>query len=133
MSNKKTQKSDCGQVLLISRGILAKVAGRRVILVLNLGKQGRLALELPLLLSPSFIPKGCRNSLLLLPLSARRMAPKLLMNMLMALRPRSRKILIPDVPPEVRTTTYQGMVIAGIGVLCVSAVIAAVLFVFLVA
>jgi hypothetical protein len=61
------------------------------------------------------------------------MAPKLLMNMLMALRQRSRKILIPDVPPAVRTTTYQGMVIAGIGVLCVSAVIAAVLFVFLVA
>lgn len=55
------------------------------------------------------------------------------MNMLMALRQRSRKILIPDVPPAVRTTTYQGMVIAGIGVLCVSAVIAAVLFVFLVA
>ena len=59
------------------------------------------------------------------------MAPKLLMSMLMALRQRSRKILIPDVPPAVRTTTYQGMVIACIGVLCVSAVIAAVLFVFL--
>jgi hypothetical protein len=45
---------------------------------------------------------------------------------------RSNKILIPDVPP-VRTTTYQGVVIASIGALCVSVVIVAVLFVFLVA
>jgi hypothetical protein len=49
----------------------------------------------------------------------------------MVLRTRSRKILIPDVPPMVRNTTYQGVVIAGIGVFCVSVVIAAVLFVFL--
>jgi hypothetical protein len=45
----------------------------------------------------------------------------------MALR---KKILIPDVPPS-RTTSYQGMVIAGIGALCVSTVIVAVLVVFL--
>jgi hypothetical protein len=49
----------------------------------------------------------------------------------MTLRPRSRKILIPDVPPPVRSTTHQGMVIAGLGVFCVSVVLAAVLFVFL--
>lgn len=59
------------------------------------------------------------------------MASKLLLDCLMALRTKSRKILIPDVPPMVRTTTYQGVVIAGIGVFCVSVVIAAVLFVFL--
>lgn len=49
----------------------------------------------------------------------------------MTLRARSRKILIPDVPPAVKTTSHQGVVIAGIGVFCVSVVIAAVLFVFL--
>jgi hypothetical protein len=47
----------------------------------------------------------------------------------MALR-RSKKILIPDVPPA-RTTTYQGVVIASVGALCVSVVIVAVLLVFL--
>jgi len=50
----------------------------------------------------------------------------------MALRVKSRKILIPDVrPPVGEATTYQGLVIAGIGVFCGSVVIAAVLFVFL--
>jgi hypothetical protein len=49
----------------------------------------------------------------------------------MALRVKSRKILIPDVPPVGESTTYQGLVIAGIGVFCGSVVIAAVLFVFL--
>ncbi len=47
----------------------------------------------------------------------------------MVLRTKSRKILIPDVPPHV--ITHQGVVIAGIGVFCVSVVIVAVLFVFL--
>jgi hypothetical protein len=49
----------------------------------------------------------------------------------MALFTKSRKILIPDVPPEVKQTNRQGLVIAGIGVFCASVVIAAVLFVFL--
>ena len=49
----------------------------------------------------------------------------------MVLRTKSRRILIPEVPPAVKTTTHQGMVIAGIGVFCVSVVIVAVLFVFL--
>jgi hypothetical protein len=49
----------------------------------------------------------------------------------MALRKKSRKILIPDVPPTVETITHQGVVIAGIGAFCVSVVIVAVLVVFL--
>lgn len=49
----------------------------------------------------------------------------------MALGVKSRKILIPDVPPVARSTTYQGLVMAGIGVFCGSVVIAAFLFVFL--
>ena len=48
----------------------------------------------------------------------------------MALRAKSRKILIPDVPPVVKSTTKQGLVIAGIGVFCMSMVIVAMLFVF---
>jgi hypothetical protein len=48
----------------------------------------------------------------------------------MALRTKSRKILIPDVPPAVKPITHQSVVIAGIGVFCVSVVIVAVLFVF---
>jgi hypothetical protein len=49
----------------------------------------------------------------------------------MALRAKSRKILIPDVPPVVRSTNRQGLVIAGLGVFCMTVVLAAVLFVFL--
>ena len=49
----------------------------------------------------------------------------------MALQARSRKILISDVPPVVESITKQGLVIAGIGLFCMSMVIAAVLFVFL--
>ena len=49
----------------------------------------------------------------------------------MTFRAKSRKILIPDVSPVVETTTRQGMIVAGIGVFCMSVVIAAVLFVFL--
>ena len=53
----------------------------------------------------------------------------------MALRVKSRKILIPDVPPVTKIdnlpTSYRGLVIAGIGVFCGSVVIAVVLFVFL--
>jgi type VI protein secretion system component VasF len=49
----------------------------------------------------------------------------------MALRAKSRKILIPDVPPVVRSTNRQGLVIASLGVFCMSVVLAAVLFVFL--
>jgi len=49
----------------------------------------------------------------------------------MALFTKSRRILIPDVPPTVKQTTQQGLVIAGIGVFCASVVLAAVLFVFL--
>jgi hypothetical protein len=47
----------------------------------------------------------------------------------MTLRSRSRKILIPDVPPSAQSIN-QGLVIAGIGVFCATLVIAAVLFVF---
>jgi hypothetical protein len=47
----------------------------------------------------------------------------------MALRIRSKKILIPDVPPRAMRK-HQDLVIAGIGVFCATVVIAAVLFVF---
>jgi len=47
------------------------------------------------------------------------------------LRPKSRKILIPDVPPRVKSSARQGLVIAGIGVFCASLVIVAVALVFL--
>jgi len=55
----------------------------------------------------------------------------MLSNFRMALFTKSRKILIPDVPPAVKQTSQQGLVIAGIGVFCASVVLAAVLFVFL--
>jgi hypothetical protein len=48
----------------------------------------------------------------------------------MTLPIKSKKILIPDVPPRTGHTTKQGLVIAGIGALCASVVIAAALFVF---
>jgi hypothetical protein len=47
----------------------------------------------------------------------------------MALRIKSKKILIPDVPPPVMRK-HQNLVIAGIGVFCTTVVIAAVVFVF---
>jgi hypothetical protein len=57
------------------------------------------------------------------------MASKMLYQNTMALRIKSKKILIPDVsPPAVRK--YQDLVIAGIGVFCATMVIAAVVFVF---
>jgi hypothetical protein len=49
----------------------------------------------------------------------------------MTLRIKSKKILIPDVPPPSAHTTKQGLVIAGIGAFCASVVVAAALFVFL--
>jgi len=49
----------------------------------------------------------------------------------MMLGAKPRKILIPDVPPPVKSPPRQGLVIAGIGVFCASAVIAAVVLVFL--
>jgi len=51
--------------------------------------------------------------------------------MALPLRTKSRRILIPDVSPAVKTITRQGVVIAGIGVFCATVVIVAVLFVFL--
>jgi hypothetical protein len=48
----------------------------------------------------------------------------------MMLRAKSRKILIPDVPPSVKSPAHQGLVIASIGVFCASVVIAAVVLVF---
>jgi hypothetical protein len=47
----------------------------------------------------------------------------------MALRIKSRKILIPDVPPPAMQK-HQVLVIAGIGVFCATVVIAPVVFAF---
>jgi hypothetical protein len=44
-------------------------------------------------------------------------------------RHKSKKILIPDVPPPV-AGARQGLVIAGIGVFCATVVLAALAFVF---
>jgi len=44
---------------------------------------------------------------------------------------KSKRILIPDVPPPTARESEPGLVIAGIGIFCASVVIAAVLFVFL--
>lgn len=43
---------------------------------------------------------------------------------------KSKKILIPDVPPPSIPTTNQGLIVAGIGVFCAGVVMAALLFVF---
>ena len=43
----------------------------------------------------------------------------------------SKKILIPDVPPPTIRKGQQELVIAGMGILCATVAIAAVLFVFL--
>jgi hypothetical protein len=48
----------------------------------------------------------------------------------MVFRRKSRKILIPDVPPEVKTLKQQATVIASIGIFCISVVLVAVLLVF---
>jgi len=48
----------------------------------------------------------------------------------MTLRIKSKKILIPDVPPPLARTTKQGLVIAGIGGFCASVVVAAALLFF---
>jgi len=48
----------------------------------------------------------------------------------MMLRMKSKKILISDMPPPSMRDARQSLVIAGIGALCASVVIAAVLFVF---
>jgi len=44
---------------------------------------------------------------------------------------KTKKILIPDVPPSSGREQEAGIVIAGIGIFCASVVIAAMLFVFL--
>jgi hypothetical protein len=44
---------------------------------------------------------------------------------------KSRRILIPDVPPPTRREIDQDLVIAGIGCFCASILIGALLFVFL--
>jgi hypothetical protein len=44
---------------------------------------------------------------------------------------KTKKILIPDVPPPSNRETEAGLVIAGIGIFCASVVIVAMLFVFL--
>jgi hypothetical protein len=44
---------------------------------------------------------------------------------------KTKKILIPDVPPSNARETEAGIVIAGIGIFCAAVVIAAMLFVFL--
>jgi hypothetical protein len=49
----------------------------------------------------------------------------------MVLRAKSKKILIPDVPPPVKSPNRQSLVIAGIGIFCATVVIAAVVLVFL--
>jgi len=59
------------------------------------------------------------------------MALKVHCELPMPLQFKSKKILVPDVPPPTTGSSNQGLVIAGIGVLCASVVIAAVLFVFL--
>lgn len=60
------------------------------------------------------------------------MAPKLLHLQAMTLPfVKSKKILIPDVPPPSVRESDPRLVIAGIGVFCASVVLAAMLFVFL--
>lgn len=59
------------------------------------------------------------------------MALKLLREIPMLLQFKSKRILIPDVPPPTTRSSNQGLVIAGVGVFCASVVIAAVLFVVL--
>ena len=49
----------------------------------------------------------------------------------MARLSKSRRILIPDIPPPVTDGTRDGVVIISIGVLCAAVVIAALIFVFL--
>jgi hypothetical protein len=49
----------------------------------------------------------------------------------MLLQFKSKRILIPDVPPPTTRSSNQGLVIAGIGVFCASVAVAAALFVFL--
>jgi hypothetical protein len=59
-------------------------------------------------------------------------APKLLNHQAMAFPiAKSKKILIPDVPPPLTRKSELGLVIAGIGILCGSVMIAAMLFVVL--
>jgi hypothetical protein len=58
-------------------------------------------------------------------------ASKLLREIPMLLQFKSKRILVPDVPPPTTRSSNQGLVIAGIGVFCASVVIAAALFVFL--
>ena len=59
------------------------------------------------------------------------MALKLLREIPMLLKFKSKSILVPDVPPPITRSSNQGLVIDGFGVFCASVVIAAVLFVFL--
>jgi hypothetical protein len=59
------------------------------------------------------------------------MASKMLYGISMPLVSKSKKILIPDVPPPKTQSPDQGLVIAGIGAICAAVVIAAVLFVLL--
>jgi hypothetical protein len=58
-------------------------------------------------------------------------ASKLLREISMLLQFKSKRILIPDVPPPTIRSSNQGLVIAGIGVFCASVAVAAALFVFL--
>jgi hypothetical protein len=44
---------------------------------------------------------------------------------------KSKRILIPDVPPKTVKEINQELVVAGIGFLCATVVIAAVVFVFI--
>lgn len=44
---------------------------------------------------------------------------------------KSKKILIPDMPPPAARPTQPGLIIAGIGIFCASVVVAAMLFVIL--
>jgi hypothetical protein len=57
-------------------------------------------------------------------------ALKLLWESVMSRRLKSRKILIPDVPPPSSETSSQGLIVAGIGIFCAGIVTAAVLFLF---
>ena len=49
------------------------------------------------------------------------------MDVLMVQLFKSKKILKPDVPPPIGSVTRQELVIAGIGIVCVTALMAAVL------
>ncbi len=49
---------------------------------------------------------------------------------MMARRFKAKKVLIPDVPPPSNQTNNQGLIVAGIGILCAGVVTAALLFVF---